>query len=79
MNYWDTYAPVVSWSSVRVLLTLAKLHNFHTKSVDFIQAYPQADVKNPIFLKPPAGVILNDNDGQLLLKLLNSLRIEGWG
>ena len=73
VNYWDIYAPVVSWSSVRILLTLAKLHNFHTKSVDFVQAYPQAKVKYPIFLKPPAGVVLNNNNGQLVLKLLKNL------
>ena len=73
VNYWDTYAPVVSWSSVRILLTLAKLHNFHTKSVDFVQAYPQAEVKHPIFLKPPDGVVLNDRNGQLVLKLMKNL------
>ena len=73
VNYWDTYAPVVSWSSVRILLTLAKLHNFHTKSVDFVQAYPQANIKYPIYLKPPAGIVLNDNNGQLVLKLLKNL------
>ena len=73
VNYWDTYAPVVSWSSVWILLTLAKSHNLHTKSVDFVQAYPQAEVKHSIFFKPPAGVVLNDKNGQLVLKLLNSL------
>ena len=40
VNYWDTYAPVVSWSSVRTLMTLSRLHNLHTKYVDFAQAYP---------------------------------------
>ena len=73
VNFWDTYSPVVSWSSVRILLTLAKLHNLHTQSVDFVQAYPQADIKYPIYLKVPAGVILNDNDGQLVLKLMKNL------
>ena len=51
VTYWDTYAPVVSWSSVRILMTLANLHNLHTKAVDFIQAYPQARIKAIIFLK----------------------------
>ena len=40
INYWGTYAHVVSWSSVRILMTVAKLHNLHTKSVDVVQAYP---------------------------------------
>ena len=73
VNYWDTYAPVVSWSSVRILLTIAKLHNLHTKSVDFVQAYPQAAIQSTIYLKPPAGVVLNDKNGEMVLKLLKNL------
>ena len=56
VNYWDTYAPVVSWSSIRILMTLAELHKFHTKSTDFVQAFPQAKVKSTIYLKTPDGV-----------------------
>jgi len=73
VNFWDTYGPVVSWSSFCILLTLAKLHTFYTKLVDFVQAYPQADIKSPIFLKSPADVVLNDNNGKLVIKLLKNL------
>ena len=73
VNYWDTYAPVVSWSSVRILLTIAKLHDLHTKSIDFVQAYPQADLKHSIYLRSPSGVLLNDDSGALVLKLLKNL------
>ena len=67
INYWDTYAPVVSWSSIRILLTMAILHNLHTKSIDFVQAYPQAEVRTNIFLHPPPGVELtNCKDGTVL-------------
>ena len=45
IHFWDTFAPVVSWMSVRTLLVLSKIHNLHTKSIDFVQAYPQADIK----------------------------------
>ena len=81
ITYWDTYAPVVSWSSVRILMTLANLHNLHTKAVDFIQAYPQAKIKAIIFLKTPPGVILESEGGQqtvlLLLKNLYGLKDAG--
>ena len=73
VNYWDTYAPVVSWSSVRILMTIAKLHNLHTKSVGFVQAYPQAMIKTPIYLHHPAGVILNDSKGDVVLRLVKNL------
>ena len=62
LNYWDTYAPVLSWSSVRIFMMLAKLYNLHTKSVNFIQAYPQAKTKYDIYLYPPVGVELNNEN-----------------
>ena len=71
-DYWDTYASVVSWSSVRILMTIAKLHNLHTKSVDSVQAYPQAAIKSVIYLRPPSGVVLNDN-GDKVLKLIKNM------
>ena len=73
VNYWENYATVVSWSSVRILMTLAKLYNLHTKSVDFIQAYPQVAVKSSIYLFPPTGVILIHKNNTLVLKLLKNL------
>ena len=81
INYWDTYAPVVSWSSVRILMTLANLHNLHTKAIDFVLAYPQAKVKTTIFLKTPAGVVLTKENGEetvlLLLRNLYGLKDAG--
>ena len=46
MNYWETYSPVVNWVSVRDMLTLSILIELYTKSVDFVLAYNQADVKH---------------------------------
>ena len=30
VDYWNTYAQVVSWLSVKILLTIVKLYNLHT-------------------------------------------------
>ena len=43
-NYWETYAPVVNWASVRFLLAVAKIHGLPSKSIDFVLAFPQADL-----------------------------------
>jgi len=53
VNYWTTYSPVVSWGTVRLVLVLALINNWHMQSVDFILAFPQAPVKTDIFMKPP--------------------------
>ena len=54
-------------------MTLSKLHNLHTKSVDFFQAYPQAKIKSEIYLQNPAGVVLTQHKGDMVLKLLKNL------
>ena len=53
IHFWDTFAPVVSWMSVRTLLVLSKIYKLHTKSVDFVQAYPQAAIKVTTYLHTP--------------------------
>ena len=51
INYWETYAPVVQWMSVGIMLTLAAIKNLHTKSIDFILAYPQVDLDVDIYME----------------------------
>ena len=54
IDYWDTYSPVVSWQTIRLIFTLAIVNNWHVRSIDFVLNFPQADVKIDIFLKPPS-------------------------
>ena len=57
MHYTDTYSPVVSWFSVRLLLILAKLNGWHTRQINFILAYPQqADIPYNNYMKLPKGI-----------------------
>ena len=53
VDYWDTYSPVVAWQTVRLIFILAIINQWHIKSVDFILAYPQAEVKTDIYMSPP--------------------------
>jgi hypothetical protein len=41
-DFWETYAPVISWSSIRLMLLLTSVHNLHSCQVDYTQAFPQA-------------------------------------
>ena len=58
VNFWETYSPVVNWFSIRLLLAKALLHNWHTRQIDFVMAYPQADIETELFMKLPAGIEL---------------------
>jgi hypothetical protein len=54
-NYWETYAPVVNWASVRILFAVAKIHNLPSKSIDFVLAFPQAELEIPVYMELPIG------------------------
>ena len=52
-NYWDTYAPVINWIVIRMLMTSSILFNLHTRSIDFILAFPQVDADVTIYMETP--------------------------
>ena len=55
------------------MLTLSKLHNMWTRSIDFTLAFPQADVKATIFLHTPPGVELDTDKNKYVLRLLKNV------
>jgi hypothetical protein len=62
--YWETYAPVASWSTIRLLLLLSTLMNLKTRQVDYTQAFPQAKLEDPVYMKVPQGWYV-DSTGEL--------------
>jgi hypothetical protein len=56
LHYNEMYSPVASWNSVRMLLTLTAVHGWHTKQIDFVQAFAQALVQKTLYMKVPAGI-----------------------
>ena len=69
INYWETYASVVQWTSVGILLILAAIENLHTKSIDFVLAYPQADLDVDIYMELPKGFNMGPESERDVLKL----------
>jgi hypothetical protein len=47
-NYRETYAPVVNWASVRLTLAIEKIHGLSLKSINFVLAFPHADLEIPV-------------------------------
>jgi len=39
INYWETYAPVVMWMTIRLIITLAKVNGWYSRQLDFVLAY----------------------------------------
>ncbi|KAL7464856.1 hypothetical protein ACHAXS_005184 [Conticribra weissflogii] len=77
INYWETYAPVVNWISVRFLLILSEVLQLNTRAIDFVLAFPQADLDVPVYMYIPAGMVIGGvADGlstSYVLKLRKSL------
>jgi len=56
VNYWETYAPVVNWISVRFLLILSELSGLESRAIDFVLAFPQAPLDVPVYMELPLGM-----------------------
>ena len=74
VHYWETYAPVVNWFSTRLLLAQSIMHKWHTRQVDFVLAFPQAEPECDMYMKLPRGIqIPGMNNKTHALKLLRNL------
>jgi Reverse transcriptase (RNA-dependent DNA polymerase) len=74
VNYFETYAPVVTWYTVRLLIILSILLGWHTRQIDFVFAYPQADIEYDMYMELPKGIEMKYGNGKTqVLKLLKNL------
>ena len=55
INYWETYAPVISWTTIRLYLILSILNKRVTRQIDFVLAYPQAEIECDLYMEIPKG------------------------
>ena len=55
VDYWETYAPVVHWSTVRLILVLSAMLGLKSRQIDYTQAFPQANLSDPVYMKIPQG------------------------
>ena len=53
VDVFDTFAPVISWSVVRLVLSLAVAFSWSTAQVDYANAFVQAKLDEPVFIACP--------------------------
>jgi hypothetical protein len=73
VNYWETYSPVVNWSSIRLFLTLSLLAGWHTRQLDFVLAYPQAPVECDLYMEIPRGFHFQGSRKSHVLQILQNI------
>jgi hypothetical protein len=74
MNYFETYAPVVTWFAIRVTVTLSIILSLALRQINFVQAYPQAPIETDMYMELPQGIeTRHGNSKDHVLKLLANL------
>jgi hypothetical protein len=75
VDYFDKWAPVVSWSTVRMLLCMSINQGWDTRQVDFSNAFVQATLKEDVYISLPDHFETDEGyqRGEVLLKLDKSL------
>ena len=70
IHYDRVYSPVAGWASIRMLLILVAINNWHTMQIDYVQAFPQAPVEKDLYMKVPAGFKVQEGtNNEYALKL----------
>jgi hypothetical protein len=75
--FFETFSPVVNWFSVRLIFTFALLSGWSTTHVDFVLAYPQANIEFDMNMNFPKGIHMeNGNMNTHVLKLLKIFMVK---
>ena len=53
----EAYAPVPSWTTIKLQLALTAKHRLGLKAFDCTAAYLQAELKKPLYARPPKGLM----------------------
>nr|GEV19870.1 zinc finger, CCHC-type [Tanacetum cinerariifolium] len=72
IDYFDTYAPVVHITTIRLLLALAAIHNLVIHQMDVKTVFLKGDLEEEVYMKQPKGFVMPGNKHKVC-KLVKSL------
>nr|GFA37257.1 zinc finger, CCHC-type [Tanacetum cinerariifolium] len=74
IDYFDTYAPVARISTIRLLITLASIHNLIIRQMDVKTTFLNGDLEEEVYMNQPLGFIMpgNENKVDLTKEFLSS-------
>ena len=70
IDFFDTWAPVARYTSIRMLLAFAARHDLTLRQLDIDTAFLNANIAEKVYLDPPPGVTVPPGHTLLLLKSL---------
>ena len=65
-EYFETYAPVVQWSTIRLVLAMVLANNWVTRQVDYTNAFVQATLNEEVYIEQPKGFGRKDKEDLVL-------------
>lgn len=74
IDYAETYAPVVRYTSIRYLLAIAAKHNLQIDQMDAVSAFLQGEIDDVIYMLQPQGFSDGTNKVCRLKKSLYGLK-----
>ena len=73
-HYSFTYAPVASWTTIRLILTIAAMFKWPTRQLDYVLAFPQAPNERELYMTIQKGYKVHQGKtSDHVLKLKNNL------
>ena len=55
VDYFKTFAPVINWNTVRLMLILSQVIGLATKQVDYTAAFVHAPINEDVYVEMPQG------------------------
>ena len=72
VDYFDTYAPMARITSIRVLFSLASIHDLYIHQMDVKTTFLNGDLDKEVYMEQPEGFVLPGNKRKVC-KLVKSL------
>lgn len=74
VNYFETFSPVVRFTSIRIILAIASDRNMHLKQFDIKTAFLNGDLSEDVYMEQPIGFADGSNKVCKLNKSLYGLK-----
>ena len=72
VNYFDTFTPMTRIASIKVLITLASIHNLVIHQMDVKTAFLNGNMEEEIYMEQPEGYVVPGKEKKVC-KLAKSL------
>ncbi|XP_057487537.1 uncharacterized mitochondrial protein AtMg00810-like [Actinidia eriantha] len=74
MDYEETFAPVAKMTTIRTLIVVVSIHQWHISQMDIKNTFLNGDLQEEVYMTPPPGVSHNLGEVCKLKKTLYGLK-----